>query len=142
MKFVLHRNFTLSTVFGHTIQFTKGEPVMVPSDCYAAVIAIGAIPESDLPEAPAGNPNEPADPAERKAKIMSAFESIAAANKRDSFGANGTPKIDAVFEYAGFRPDPRERDALWQEFRIGVDASKTEAEADAKAEAAKPKGKK
>lgn len=115
MNFTLGRDKTVATLQGHTIVFKKGEPTHVPPECYKEVIAVGAIPEEEVPE-PARNENEPKDPEARKAKIFQAFKTIKEGNIRDNFGGTGTPKVEAVSTIVGFRIDSRERDALWQEF--------------------------
>ena len=50
MKFVLNRNKTIVSTTGHGVIFQKGVPVYVPQAMWPEVQAIGAIPESEIPE--------------------------------------------------------------------------------------------
>ena len=77
MKFTLNRDKVLASTRGHTIEFIKGEPVEVPHDMVSEVMAIGAIPEEDLPEENTLPDAEPADPQARKALIVDAMEKMA-----------------------------------------------------------------
>lgn len=118
MKFVLNRHHTLQTTLGHSIGFTKGEPVHVPSELWAAAQAIGAVPEDELPEAKIADTKEPADSVERKAAIFAAFEALVLAGKRDAFTGTGVPHAKSLASQLGFILDNKERDILWQEFNL------------------------
>ena len=50
MRFQLHRNKVVASKFGHTIEFVKGQLVHVPKEAWEEVVAVGAVPESELPE--------------------------------------------------------------------------------------------
>lgn len=115
MKFTLNRNKVLASTRGHTIEFIKGEPVEVPHDMVSEVMAIGAIPEEDLPEENTLPDAEPADPQARKALIVDAMEKMALRNKREDFTASGLPDVRALKEIIGFGIHHKERDALWLE---------------------------
>lgn len=115
MKFTLNRDKVLASTRGHTIEFIKGEPVEVPHDMVSEVMAIGAIPEEDLPEENTLPDAEPADPQARKALIVDAMEKMALRNKREDFTASGLPDVRALKEIIGFGIHHKERDALWLE---------------------------
>lgn len=116
MKFALHRDLVLPTTVGHTIEFKKGVLIHVPLEAHKEVIAVGAVPEHELPEAAVSNSREPKDPVEREKALMIAFEYIHTENRRDDFAGNGMPSANAILEHAGFRIEPKERDMLWTKF--------------------------
>jgi hypothetical protein len=118
MEFVLNRNKTHASTLGHTIEFTKGEAVYVPQELWAEVQAIGAQPKEDLPEEVRAATKEPVDPAARKALIMAAFAQLVLGAKRESFSGTGAPHAKALASQMGFVIDNKERDVLWQEFKL------------------------
>lgn len=122
MKFVLNRNRTVSSVLGHTIEFKKNEPTYVPKELWAEVQAIGAIPESEIIEEARAATSEPGDPAVREAAIMMAFEQLVLGAKRESFSGTGVPHAKALISQMGFAIDNKERDALWQKFKLAAKA--------------------
>ena len=119
MKFSLHKNHVLSSTLGHAIEFKKGVATHVPKEMWNAALAIGAIPEDDLPEAKVADTKEPADPVERKDAIFAAFEQLALAGKRESFSGTGVPHVKSLAAIIGFIVDGKERDDLWKEFTVG-----------------------
>lgn len=117
MRFVLHKNKTVTHTLGHSIEFKKGELVHVPKEMWDAVQAVGAIPESELPDDEIVKHDEPTDPNERKEQVFAAFAALVEKNERESFTGNGAPHGKAVANITGFAIDAKERDALWNEFR-------------------------
>ncbi len=117
MNFVLLRNRTISTVLGHSIEFKKGEPTYVPPEAYDAVIAAGAVPEEELPEAPVSGVTEPNDPAERRAAVYEAFEAIILRNNREDFAASGAPTAGAMASALGWPLSAKERTSFWAQFK-------------------------
>lgn len=117
MKFIMHRNRTVASPRGHTIEFKKGEPTYVPPECYEDVIAVGAIPEEELPEEPVAEGAEPTDPAERQKAIFDAFEKLVLRNGREDFAASGAPNGKALNNLLGFTVDSKERLTLWNKFQ-------------------------
>ena len=117
MKFVLHKDKTVSGTTGHTIEFKKGELTHVPKEMWGTVQAIGAIPEDELPEDFVPAKKDAADPIERRTAAFAAFTAIVERNEREDFTGNGTPKAEAVEAITGFKMDAKERAALWAEFR-------------------------
>ncbi len=121
MNFTLGRNHTLISVLGHAIEFKKGEPTHVPKELYAAVQAIGAVPEDEITETKVADSKEPADPAERKSAIFAGFEQLILAGKRESFTGTGVPHVKALAAQIGFIVDGHERDELWLEYKTKPD---------------------
>ncbi len=117
MRFVLHRNRTIASTCGLSIEFKKGEPALVPPAMYAEVIAAGGIPESEIPEdekPPA--PNTPEAAAEREAALFAAFKKIATRNNSQDFTAGGMPHLTVLNGETGWRVEAKERDAAWVKF--------------------------
>lgn len=121
MKFTLNRNFTVSSVSGHSIAFKKGEPTYVPKAMHHEVLALGAVPAGEAsvddikfddqdtgPEAIA-----PHDPAERNEVIKMALADIKTKNSRDDFTATGKPKAKVVTTALGFEVSAREIEEQW-----------------------------
>lgn len=120
MKFVLHKDKTVTSTSGHTVEFVKGQLTHVPKEMWPAVQAIGAIPESELPEDFVEAKKHVDDPAERKTALFAAFSTIVAKNDRDDFTGSGTPKAEVIEAITGFKTDAKERTAAWAEFKQGT----------------------
>lgn len=116
MKFTLARNKTVATLSGHSIEFKKGEPTYVPREAWDEVIAIGAVPEDDVPEE-TSKPEAPQDPDERREKLFEAFDAIMLRKGRDDFSATGVPNAKAVKALVGFDVDNRERLTAWEKYK-------------------------
>ncbi len=117
MKFTMFRNRTVATSRGHIIEFLKGVPTHVPPECYDEVIAAGAIPEDEMPDAEVAENAEPNDPAERRAAMFDAFEKIVLRNNRDDFAASGAPNGKALNTLLGWPVESKERVATWNQFK-------------------------
>lgn len=126
MKFVLMRNKTVATTKGHVIEFVKGEPTYVPPDAYDDVIAVGAIPEDELPEPSQTKTDEPTDPGERQAAIFAAFEAIVLKNDREDFAASGAPAGKAVNARLGWGLPSQERLRAWNAYLESKASGKAE----------------
>lgn len=118
MNFILQRDKIISSTLGHAIAFAKGVPTHVPPAMWADVQAAGGVPESELPEEVHAPTREPSDPAAREAVIFATFEQLVLARRREDFTGNGAPHVKALEAAMGFRLDTKERDALWQKFRL------------------------
>ena len=116
MNFVLNRNKTVTSKYGHAIEFKKGVPTHVPKEAWDEVIATGAIPENEL-EIDEETKVVELTAEQRKAAIFAAFEAIVAENDRESFTGNGLPDAKKVSEVAGFTVKADERTATWGEYR-------------------------
>ena len=118
--FTLHRNYIMNTTKGHSIRFTKGEPVNVPPICIEDAVAIGAQPvdptDGDvLGEEEKAQPSMTAE--EREAKVFEAFGVMKTRNERGDFTASGLPNNKRLPALLGFELTNRERDSYWQKHR-------------------------
>jgi len=131
--FTLHRNFVLRTTKGHSIGFEKGKATLVPTICIEDAIAIGAVPvegmDSVSPEAPEA---VILTPAQRKAAIFAAFETMATRGDRADYTASGTPNAKRLPALCGFEVPLGERDIAWNEFKAIAQANKDQHELDAR----------
>lgn len=116
--FVLNRDYVLRTTKGHSIEFTKGVPVYVPSVIERDAVSIGA-------ECVDGEvkmlDDEPVvievSDEERREKIMAAFATLIARNEREDFTGTGQPAVKAVEKLADLNTDRAEISALWEEYQ-------------------------
>jgi len=116
MKFVLNRNKVITSTLGHSIEFRKGELTHVPKEMWNDVIAVGAVPETEIEEVEEKKAPVLTGP-ERKEMIFAAFTVLVEKNEREAFTGNGSPHIRSVADVTGFPVDAKERDTMWAEFR-------------------------
>lgn len=115
--FTLHRDFVLRTTKGHSIGFTKGQPVWVPPVCVPDAVAIGAVAvDEEVDVLGEEKVVIPMTPQEREQKIFDAFTTMMARQERTDFGANGLPNAKKLSEAVGFDVGNRERDEMWRKF--------------------------
>jgi len=130
--FTLHRNHVLRTTTGHAIEFRKGTPTLVPHLLIEDAIGIGAVPvegmESVSPEAPEA---VVLTPAQRKAALFAAFETMAQRGDRADYTASGTPNAKRLPALTGFEVQLGERDIAWTEFKAIAQANKDQHDLDA-----------
>ena len=118
MKFTLNRDRVHASVLGLSVEFKKGVPTYVPPEVYNDVIAVGAVPEEELPEVdPAKASNEPNDPTERRAAVYEAFEAITLRNSREDFAASGSPNAKVLNDALGWPLSAKERASFWAQFK-------------------------
>lgn len=123
MKFTMNRSRNVSG-FGHSIDFVKGEPMHVPPELYALVIAAGAVSEDenfDVEPPKSKLPTAPADPTARKEAILEAIELLVSTNESTNFTAGGAPHTKALEGILGWEVGAKERDTLWVEFKTRDD---------------------
>lgn len=118
-KLVLNRNYVMSTLFGHSIEFIKGVPTTVPKIVYQDALNIGAQPAEGetldiLP--PDGDNDAPTDGAERAEKIMAAMLRMFEKNERDDFTSAGAPRVDAVSKAVGWKVHAKELQIVLQDY--------------------------
>ncbi len=115
-KMTLNRNYTHTSLMGHSIKFVKGEPTVVPSLLYGEILALGGeFADGEGASAPVVHENsEPVDPVERDARIDAAVEAIAERNDVDDFTAAGSPKADAATRETGFKVSAKDVAKSWQ----------------------------
>lgn len=119
MKFVFHRDRTVSSTSGHSIAFKKGEPTHVPPEMVRDVIAVGGVPEDETFDPDAEDKSkstEPTDPEVRRSEAYAAFKVIVEGGKREDFTAGGQPHPKALKALLGWPLNGKERDALWVDF--------------------------
>ena len=119
IEMVLAMNRTLRSLQGHTIQFTKGEPVRVPAHLVKEAMGIGAVPvnESELPSAESVNETPIPTGEERTELLFVVYEDMIARNERGEFGASGAPHVAHVSRLAGFEVKGKERDETWAQYK-------------------------
>lgn len=123
MKFVSLRSFTLTSTLGHAVRFEKGEPTFVPPALYAEAQAAGAVPEEELPEAPAkSGPEAPSDPVAREKAISDAMTQMVVDARRDDFTAAGLPHLRVLKQVLGWEVPAPERDAVWAKLNQSSEA--------------------
>ena len=117
-EFVLNRNYTLSTLFGHVLSFKKGQPRHVPPSCVAAVLAIGAeSTEGPVDMLGDGFVEEVVMPQEeRNENIFAAFKLLEERAGREDFTASGSPTQTALVKILGFDVAKKEYDPLWVQY--------------------------
>lgn len=115
--FTLHRNYTLRTTKGHTIEFLKNKEVWVPPICVPDAVAIGAISTEQTDVLDEGlTPVVTMAPEEREKAIFAAFDTLLARQDRGDFTASGLPHVKKLGDLCGFDISNRERDAAWQTY--------------------------
>jgi hypothetical protein len=120
--FTLHRNHVLRTTKGHTISFKKNKETHVPTSVIPDAVAIGAVPLDD--EVDVLGAEEEAQPAlstaERKETIFKAFLVMKTRAERLDFNASGVPNGKRLAFLTRLEISSKERDALWMEYRTGM----------------------
>ena len=131
-EFVLNRNYIIRSLSGHTVQFVKGIPTVVPTPCIAEALAIGAeridAPQDEGVEGDNGAPQITADPSgdERKQIVFKCFDNLVVQNRREDFTAQGVPHVKAIKAAVNFAVENKERDTLWAEYQIAKVAKAAE----------------
>lgn len=126
--FVSNRNLNVTSTFGHSIDFKKGEPTYVPPIMRKTCIEKGILPVEEEGGAEAATelleasekvklniPPEDAD--ERKGMIELACRDIAKRNHARDFTGGGTPSAVAVTATLGWKVDQKEVKDVWVELR-------------------------
>ena len=117
--FVLARNHTHRSTYGHIINFVKGEPTFVPPVCHREVFAIGALPVKDTID-PLGDEVQPKPELtgdERRDQLVAAFKILQERNARGDFTGQGVPSIPALKKLIDdFEPDKPEVVNVWRAY--------------------------
>ena len=125
--FTLGRDFVLTSVFGHSIRFVKGEETYVPPIVQPEAMSIGAAPVERVEEE-VEVPPPVLTPEERAAKIFEAIEATFKANIREEFTAAGVPTVFAVGDRTGFKVAAKEIATELAKYHEKVAANKEKAE--------------
>lgn len=127
--FVSHRNITIGSTQGYSIEFQKGVPTHVPRAMHAEVMEKGVLPcdakgeTLDAPEASKLAPDAPRvmvapeDPEERKEKILEVIKALCKTNSSKDFSAGGVPSATSVSMALGWKVDAKEIRPIWAEFK-------------------------
>ena len=117
-EFVLNRNYTHRSLFGHVINFVKNEPVYVPPVCRKEVTAIGAVSMDEKVDVldPENAPRIPLTPDERRAELITAFKMLQERNNRTDFTGQGVPSVPALKKIVDFEIDKKEVEELWRDY--------------------------
>ena len=117
--FVLGRNHTHRSLFGHIINFEKNVPVYVPPVCHKEVAMIGALPDdgtevSILDDEPKAAPALLPD--ERRDALIAAFQLLEERNNRTDFTGQGVPSVAGIKKIVDFEVDRKEIEPAWREY--------------------------
>lgn len=124
MKYIAPRKMTVSSTSGRSVEFEKGVPTYCPPQMHAELIALGIVPEEEMPEVEDdGGVKEPMVPAEREVAVFAAFERVVLRGKRNDFSGTGAPHAAVLAKDLGWSIDGKERDALWQKFNLSKSAT-------------------
>jgi hypothetical protein len=119
-EFVLNRNHSMRSLYGHIVDFKKGQPVYVPPICAREAASIGAecvdgkVDVLD-PEAPVV---VPMSPDERQENILTAFKLMEERAQRGAFSASGIPAKNSLEKILGFGVDKKEFEPLWTAYVV------------------------
>lgn len=118
-KYVSYRDIVVSSVFGHSIEFKKGEPTQCPPMMHAELLAQGILPEDPLTEEPVVEGTQaPQDPQAREAALFAAFEKVALRNVREEFTGTGVPHLSVLEKELGWKVDGKERDVSFKKWTV------------------------
>jgi hypothetical protein len=118
MNYIAPRKMTVSSKSGRSAEFEKGVPTYAPPQMHAELIALGIVPEEEIPEPEDdGTPKAPTIPGEREAAVYAVFEKLILRAKRGDFAGTGAPHAAVLAKELGWDLDAKERDVLWQKFQ-------------------------
>ncbi len=121
-EFKLHRNQTVASTCGLSVEFVKGVYSLVAPAMWAEVQAIGAVAKDELEDdTPAAAPIVPTDPAVREEAIFEAFRAILLKADRADFTAAGIPHAAVLSQATGWSVEAKERDKAWKKFQAAGD---------------------
>lgn len=125
-KYVSHRNITVSSLCGRSVEFKKGEPTLCPPQMHAELLAMGIMPEeAQEDDTTDTGPKEPTVLVEREAAMFEVFEKLTLRARREDFTAVGAPHAAVLAKELGWgQINSKERDALWSKWSL----AQTEAE--------------
>lgn len=117
----LHRNYTLVSLAGRVITFTKNDATWVPPEVVKEALAIGA---ENIDENGQKNILEdeskvviPLTAEEREAKINEAFAIISGRDQRGDFTGQGAPNLKVMSSLTGIELSRADVDPLWETFK-------------------------
>lgn len=119
MKYVSHRNITVASVYGISVELEKGVPTFCSPLMHAELLALGVVPAEEMPVEPdtVAGTKEPTHPDTRLKELFAAFETMSLRNKRGDFTGNGMPHLAVLAELMGWKVESKERDTAWAKFQ-------------------------
>ena len=118
MRYTSHRNITVASTCGLSVELKKGEPTLCPPGMHDELLALGCVPEDEMPEPEVGaEPVAPSSLPDRHAALCRAFEAVALRNRRNDFNAVGVLHGAVLAKELGYPVDAKERDAAWAKWQ-------------------------
>lgn len=118
MHYTSHRNLTVASLCGLSIELKKGEPTLCPPGMHDELLALGCIPEEATPEPePGAAPVAPTNQQDRYNALCQAFKVVALRNERTDFNAVGVPHAAVLAKELGYSVNAKERDAAWTKWQ-------------------------
>lgn len=120
-KYISHRDITVSSLCGRSMEFKKGVAALAPPEMHAELLAMGIMPEDGL-EDDAAKPvsTEPSLAHEREVAMFTVFEKLVLRGHRNDFMASGAPHGAVLAKELGWEPiQGKERDAAWAKWNLG-----------------------
>lgn len=120
-KYVSHRDATVISLCGRSVEFKKGEPTLAPPQMHAELVAMGILPVDGLQDEPeVVKTAEPTLAGEREVAMFAAFEKMVLRDRRGDFMASGVPHGAVLAKELGWEPiQPKEREAAWAKWNLG-----------------------
>ena len=119
--FVLHRDYTHRSKFGHIITFKRDAETYVPPECRREVMQIGAIPADSESSIDLLDPEKveaiPVSGEDRREQLLAAFSLLEERNHRRDFTGQGLPSIAALSTIVDFEVGKKEVEDLWRTYR-------------------------
>lgn len=119
--FVLHRDYTHRSKFGHIITFKRDEETYVPPECRREVMQIGAIQvdsESSIDLLDQEKVEvRPISGEDRREQLLAAFSLLEERNHPRDFTVQGLPSIPALSTIVDFVVSKKEVEDLWRAYR-------------------------
>ena len=118
-KYIAHRNITVSSLCGRSVEFKKGEPTLCPPAMHAELLAMGIMPVDPVEDTPESMSNEPSVQGEREAALFAMFEKLTLRARREDFTAVGVPHAAVLAKELGWgQLNGKERDAAWAKWSL------------------------
>lgn len=118
-KYIAHRNITVSSLCGRSVEFKKGEPTLCPPAMHAELMAMGIMPVDPVVDTPESVSNEPTVQGEREAALFAMFEKLSLRARREDFTAVGVPHASVLAKELGWgQLNGKERDTAWAKWNL------------------------
>lgn len=124
-KYISHRNVTVASLCGRSVEFKKGEPTLCPPQMHEELLARGIMPE-EPPEDVVENsaPVEPTGTGERETALFDLFEKLTLRARREDFTAVGVPHAAVIAKELNWgQINAKERDATWDKWKLSKESA-------------------